>query len=257
MTKWCITFSGAGYHTQTSHVVERAPKMGADRVLIYDDLWLVTHRPEFCKKNKWFFDHVPQRGFGWYIWKPFVILDALNRAEDGDIILYLDGDTYPIQDFSILYEECKKQGIVLFEAVGQSNSHWTKRDCFITMGMDEDRFRFAPHVTGRFALFQKGAENVKPFLDDWLKYVCTHSANTIDPSVLAPEYPEFTEHRSDQSVLSNLSYKYGCRLYREADAFGNSIDRDKELYPQIFEQLGGQSSSHKDCQGSAFRNVND
>jgi len=231
--------------------------MGADRVLIYDDVWLVNHRPEFIQKNKWFFDLVPQRGWGWYTWIPYVMIDALSRAEDGDIILYLDGDTYPITDFSMLYDECKKQGIMLFEAVGQSNSKWTKRDCFIAMGQDENKFRFAPHVTGRFALFQKGAEIVEPFLAEWLKYVCSPKCNTILPSILAPEYPEFEEHRSDQSVLSNLAHKYGCRLYREADAFGNSIDRDKELFPQLFNQVGGESSSYKDCTGSIFRNVND
>lgn len=258
MTKWYITFSGSNYHKQTSYVMERATKMGADKVLIYDDVWLTQYRRDFCQKNKWFFDYPEKRGFGWYIWKPFIILDALRRAESGDIVMYIDGDTYPIHDFSMLYPLCKKQGgVMVFEAVGQCNSRWCKRDCFIVMGQDDPRFRFAPHGCARFMLFEKGLQLPHEFLENWLKYLCIPEANTVAPSHLAPEYPEYVEHRSDQSVMTNLIHRYGLRLFREACQFGSHVTKDKDLFPQLFEQMGGHNPSPTSCEGSMFRNVND
>jgi hypothetical protein len=257
---WYITFSGDRYHIQASNIVKRAPLMGAERVLIYDDIWLHRCRPQFCEQNRWFFDlkQIPMRGAGWYIWKPYIILDALNRVAVGDYILYTDGDTYPIRDFSMLFPLCNSQGgIMVFDCVGQDHQKWCKRDCFIVMGMDEPRWRFVPHVCGRFLVIQKGSDRARQFIEDWLKWVCVPDANTVLPSHLAPEYPEYVEHRSDQSVLTNLAHKYELRLFREACSFGNSSDKDKNLYPQLFEQLGGHNFAPSPCVGSQFRNVND
>ena len=74
------TFSGAMYNDTTRRIIEDAPRFGADAVWVYDDHWLVTHRGGFYSRMRYFFEHHASRGFGWFTWKPFVILDALNRA---------------------------------------------------------------------------------------------------------------------------------------------------------------------------------
>lgn len=251
------TFSGFAYDATTRLIVERAPKMGADEVLVYDDLWLMD--TPLYRDYGWLWNHPDNhghmnRGFGWFAWKPFIMLDALSRCDPGNIVLFIDADTFPIHDFSMLYDECERiGGTMLFSAVGCFNRQWCKRDCFIRMGCDEPRFHDAQHAVARFYLFQKSAPGVDEFLNEWQRFCLDRHATTFDPSTLGPELPGFREHRCEQAILTNLAHKYGHKLYREACQFGAHVDEDKDLYPQLFEQVG--TTTEKLLIGSKYRNV--
>lgn len=258
--RYYSTFSGDFYHDTTQRIVEDAPKFGADKVLVYDDYWLTHCRPDFYRQNEWAWKHHATRGFGWFIWKPFLMLDALSRVNDGDIVLFTDADTYPIQPLNVLYDICAAQGgVMLFDAATCWHRHWCKRDCFIIMGQDEPRYNGAQvqHAVARFFLFQKGPWLVNQFLMEWLAYVVNPLCNTFDKSIYAPEYGEFKEHRCEQAVLTNLAHKYGHKLWREACQYGNQVAYDFDAYPQLFVQEGAHSSGPVRGQGSCFRNVND
>ena len=230
-----ITFSGAEYESTTGLIVDRGPKLGANTVWVYDDLWLTQQ--EFYVQNRWLWDHPHKRGFGWYAWKPFIIADALTRLHRGDIVLYTDADCYPIAPLHPLFEQCKRDGgIMLSASENHRQGDWCKRDCFVVMGQDEARYREAPAGVARFMLFQKGSWRATQFLMEWLAYSVNPLANTFDPSVLAPEHPGFIEHRAEQAIMTNLAHKYGLKLYREACEAGNCANRDRELYGQLFTQ---------------------
>lgn len=262
MKKLLITFSGSAYDETTGITVERAPQMGADEVLVYDDLWLMGQPLFSDPRFEWLYTHKgvgnPNggRGFGWFSWKPYVIAGALRRCDPGDIVLYLDADTYPIAPFGVLYDECaRRDGMMLFSAVGCWNTNWTKRDCLIAMGMDEPKYRDCQHAVARFMLFQAGHPRAHAFLDEWQHWVLDQRCQTFEPSVLAPEYPELREHRTEQSVFTLLAHKYGEKLYREACQFGNSVDADRDLYGQLFEQRS--TIRPKTLDGSAYRNIHE
>lgn len=255
-----ITFSGDAYHETTKKIVEKSPTLGVDEVLVYDDWWLKNDQKEFCKKNKWAFDHHHKRGFGWYIWKPYVIWHALNNAKDGDIVLFTDADTYPVKNLDVLYNICEQDGgVMLFSAAGHNQRNWCKRDCYITMNQDDPKYYDTQHGVARFVLIQKGKKLPMQFIDEWLKFTCTPEANTFDKSVLGPEIPGFIEHRCEQAIMTNLAHKYGFRLYREACQAGEHYSYDKDLFPTLFHQDGTVASKYKNttvpCLGSKFRNV--
>lgn len=256
-TRTYVTFGGEAYDATIQRIVEDAPRFGVHEVRVYDDKWLVE--TEFYKMNRWLWE-IPadpakeRRGFGWYAWKPFVILQELERALPGDIVLFTDGDTYPIGDLSPLFEQCRKDGgIMLFAAEGCLQRHWCKRDMMIAMGQDEPRFLGAQHGTARFMLFEAGDWRAKQFLMEWLAYMLNPLNPTLEPSRLANDYPDFHEHRWDQAVMTNLVHKYGLKLYREADEFGDGTDRDRDIYPTVFKQV--YRSPHNSLNGSRFRNV--
>jgi Glycosyl transferases group 1 len=257
--KICITFGGEVYDGTTALAVLLAPKFGADEYWVYDDYWLVTERRDFYEQNRWLWDHHHKRGFGWYAWKPFILLDAFDRMNDGDVVLYTDADTFPVDNFSVLYETCAKDGgIMLFKAGGNVNrrftqGQWCKRDCFIVMNQDEPKYHAAEAGVARFMLFQKGSWRARQFLMEWLTYCVNTLATTFDPSVLAGEVAGFVEHRTEQAIMTNLAHKYGLRLYREACELGNSFPEDKDLYPQLFSQLNPWDNKTAPCQGSRFR----
>ena len=138
MSNILITFGGHLYDDATRLTVENGPRLGADKVLVYDDKWLTEQ--DFYRVNSWLWDHHHKRGFGWYAWKPFIILNALSMCLPNDVVMYTDGDCYPIKPFGHLFEECHQSGIKLFRASGHLNYKWTKRDAYIVMGLDDPKY---------------------------------------------------------------------------------------------------------------------
>lgn len=264
MKRILAVFGGSAYDRTTARTVEAAPRLGADEVLIYDDYWLRQTSLFADPRFQWLLTHRgvgnphSGRGFGWFSWKPYVIADALSWAADGDVVMYLDADTYPIADFSVLYRECERiGGQMAFMATATAgplrNGDWNKRDCLIQMGMDEPRWREMGTAVARFMLFQRGAPGVAEFLAEWQEYCLDPFCQTFEASVLAPEYPGFREHRTEQAIYTNLVHRRGLKLYREACEFGKDCPQDWDLYPQLFSQVweGGVKSEA----GSRYRNV--
>jgi hypothetical protein len=218
LKRFYITFGGKPYDNQTKLIVERAPQFGADRVIVYDDRWFMAH--DFVKLNRWLSDHPHKRGCLWYSWKPLIIMETMKRMEDGDVVLFTDADCYPVAPFGHLYEQCDLDGgIMLFRAHPHKNYQWCKRDCYIVMAQDEPRYhdRTLDAGVARFCLFQKGPWRAQQFLSEWLTYCINPLATTFDPSVLGREDEGFKEHRTEQAIMTLLAYKYGLKLYPEAD----------------------------------------
>ena len=255
MKKILITFGGDIYDETTKLVVENGLKYGADEVWVYDDLWLTQQ--DFYKQNSYFWEHPHKRGFGWYIWKPFIIWHALQKLEDGDIVMFTDADCYPIANFSILYDICNWDGgIMLFAAETHKQWKWCKRDTYIVMAQDKEEYRDVQAGVARFMLFQKGVWKSTQFLMEWLTYCVNPLANTFDPSVLGTELDGFIEARAEQAIMSNLSYKYKLKLYRELCEGGAGSSRDRDLYQQLFSQV----NPHKikktaEVKGSKYFNI--
>lgn len=259
MKRLYITFSGAAYDETTSRIVEFAPRFGADEVLVYDDAWLMDQ--EFYRLNKWLWTYPDTqdpkrkpRGFGWFCWKPFIILHALERCAPGDIVLYTDADTFPIAPLGALYEECERiGGTMLFNAYGCDHANWCKEDCHLVMGNWPARGH-RDHGVARFMLFQKGHWSVQQFLMEWLTYSINPIATTFDPSWLRADALILHEHRTEQAIMTNLAYKYGHKFYREACQNAATQPEDQDLYPQLFTQVGCHANG-KSLEGSRFRNV--
>lgn len=254
-----ITFSGAAYDVTTEQIARRAPECGADEVRVYDDAWLMG--TEFYRVNKWLWELPGMRGFGWFCWKPFILLHTLDRCESGDVVLFTDGDTFPVSDLRPLRERCIADGgAMVFAAQGCGNRQWVKRDCWDVMAAREIRpgrrrvDTDSPHAVARFMLFQNGPWHVRQFLMEWLTYCVNPLATTFDPSVQT-EASGFEQHRTEQAIYSLLCHKYGYNLYREACQFGNAALANgvDNWYPQTFTQIG--CTSKGGMEGSWWRNV--
>lgn len=263
MRKILITFGGSAYDEITAHVHETFRTFGADEFWVYDDRWLDGH--EFRKLNSWLWDHqgthpnAPKgRGFGWYAWKPLIILDAMSRLQPGDVVCYLDADSVPIANISIVFETAARDGAMLFRASAHQNFRWCKRDTFKVMGLDrfwgrEDQ----PAGCARWAAFKVGDYKSTQLLYEWLTYSINPLATTFDPSVLGDEHPKLEEHRTEQAILTLLALKYGYTLWREADQDGVEFIGQPDQpgdYPQLFRQIQ-KGGPHPLGAGSRFRNV--
>lgn len=163
----------------------------------YDDNWL--------RSTKYFADNrdilVASRGAGFWAWKPEVILDALHRHPT-EQILYLDASTGIKEDPRPFFEH-KNFYIIETKFV---NKHWTKRDCFIRMGCDEEEFWNCNQIWAGVILVTAQMEFL---LHEWKRLCCLREVITDDPNILGlPNLDGFIDHRHDQSILTNLVKYY-------------------------------------------------
>ncbi len=162
------------------------------------------------------------KGLGYWLWKPYIILEAMKNLAEGDIVIYSDCGIEIIKNLNPLIKIAKsKEPIVLFANGNFSKAMWTKRDCFVLMGCDSEQFWESRHCDAAFCLFRKCDISLR-FLNEWLNFaqderILTDLQNTCG----LPNLPEFIEHRWDQSILSLLAQKYNLNLYRMPSQFGN------------------------------------
>ena len=84
-----LTFTNTAYHPPTRILEQAAAFHVFDTILHKTELDI----PEFIEKHSEFIrNHTA--GYGFYIWKPKIILDTLINMEDGDILFYCDSGAH-------------------------------------------------------------------------------------------------------------------------------------------------------------------
>lgn len=121
------------------------------------------------------------------VWKPYIVLELLEKIREGDIILYCDCGPYTI-DVSIepLIKLCVRNRGTLFHQWGEYNAKWTKRDAFVYMGCDTKRYHNAPALQNSWFLIQKNKVTLE-FVKEWLHYnLDERIASYIKPNTCGP-----------------------------------------------------------------------
>ncbi len=181
---------------------------------------------EFVKKNALHFKS--KRGGGYWVWKPYIILESLLNAEYGDWVMYVDSGLALMKDVNILFDYFSdfKEDIFLFQNHGLPNQVWTKRDCFHLMGCNNEHFYFRDQVNAAVQLYRKSDAAIK-FVFDYLSYCEDFQVVSDRENIHTDNFLSFKEHRHDQSVLTNLAYLNSIPMYRNPTQFGNHL-LDKE-----------------------------
>lgn len=178
------------------------------------------------------------RGFGYWKWKPLILLDVISQLNDNDIVAYIDSGNCIVSNLDYIFNKCNEQSIVLFdnrdgnyERTTHKNKTWTKRDCFVMMDCDTEQYYNAPQVDASYQFYKKTPETIN-FLNEYNKYCSNENVISDLPNITKDNLPEFKDHRHDQSILSLLAVKYNIPLLPEPSEWGNYLtDRP---YPQLF-----------------------
>lgn len=218
MKKFFITFGGPyqNYHEAVERLCKQAKEFNVfDEIIGYTEKDLQNDE-EFWGKHKDFISKNP-RGYGYWLWKPYLILKKLKEMNEGDSLLFLDcGCELNIngkERFLTFFEKIKNKLIMGTGTCGSSNDlNYTKNDLTKFCGMENDIKLGMDHMQPGQILLIKCDIIVKLYTEYY--EIGSNNYNLIDDSPsITPNYHKFIEHRHDQSVLSLLTKKYNLINY--------------------------------------------
>jgi hypothetical protein len=152
-------------------------------------------------------DLFSSRGYGYWTWKPFIVLELMKKLNDGDILIYADiGCEFSIQGqqkFNLYKEMVKKIKILAWETNnGFSELSWSKRELIDHLNL-QDNLLHQEQIAATFFMVYKCPDTVN-IISEWVKYSKYNNYIFINDKTLLFQYDEFIDHRHDQSILSLL-----------------------------------------------------
>jgi hypothetical protein len=184
---------------------------------------------EFIEKNADIFS-LP-RGGGYWMWKPYIIREILNLIEPGSLLFYIDSSYRFLAPFDEWTQYVDRHDIMVWKNKPNEPFYpmkqWCKMDVMEIYQIPDDM-----EICWAGAMLLKNTLYVRSLVDEWLKS-CTYQNITDSPSVI-PNYPEFIEHRHDQSLLSCVLFRFNVPLhFLSSDVLHNNRvpvinDRPKE-----------------------------
>lgn len=186
---------------------------------------------EFLNKNNKIL--LSNRGGGYWLWKPYIILDMLNKLDDNDYLIYMDSGANLISDPSNYLELIDEKGILAFSMV-QKTSKWTKGDCFYFLDK-ELKFKDTNQLQGTYIFFKKNKYSLN-FVKMWLNYCTNENLITDLPNIYMNNLSDFIDHRHDQSIFSLLAYKENILNIPQIDQY--CVEHGYDLNRKIINRHG-------------------
>jgi len=187
-----------------------------DEIKIYNE----NDLPDYIKSNiKTNIEKYGGRGYGYWCWKPYMILNELKQLNDNDILIHLDAHCFlenienKLDEYFDLLQTMEKPLLVGYCWYGNDLQYNTKK--LISYVETELNYNFSyDELSQRQAesgiLFMRKNKFIvdlitlwDKLLNDGIEFV---SDNYNDKEL---NYPEFIDHRHDQALLSLL-----CKYYK-------------------------------------------
>lgn len=192
----------------------------------FDDKKLAKKYPFFWQEHESFIQS-NKRGFGYWIWKPFLVLQCLEEMKEGEGLLYLDGGCHlNLNEGSILklknyFHTAEKTGMLVtqlfdgqfgFESLSEKS--WTKKELLDLLEVSEPNRSSGQFQSGIIFVINN-SEN-RRLIANWLDLCQTNNYGFLTGNSLVEQnYSSFVEHRFDQSIFSALAKNNGISGFRD------------------------------------------
>jgi hypothetical protein len=161
-----------------------------------------------------------KRGFGYWLWKPYLILNTMNQLKDGEILLYLDCGcelAFSERKYLLDYIEIVKKDKIIGSDTKCIEKVWNKRDLIEFLDMNKDEYlNTTQNQAGALLIFV--CDETRELIKEWYHLSCDYH-NIDDSSSILPNCLEFKEHRHDQSIFSLLTKKYNLFSTTHIDTY--------------------------------------
>lgn len=213
------SYATARFEGVRSDLVESAKRFGFENIHSHDEAELKS--TDFYTNNKTLLDEVC--GAGFWVWKPFFILQDLEKLKFGEVLFYCDAGCKFLSSPAPLIKIALEAELVLFDARPLKNRQFTKRACFTLMACDSPQYHEA-HTVIATTLIIKKTQRTVDFIKEWLSFCI--NPRIVDSSRHQTDLPElsgFLQHRCDQAVLSLLACKHKINTFRNPSKWGNYL----------------------------------
>jgi hypothetical protein len=154
-----------------------------------------------------------RRGYGYWMWKSYLIQRELERLAFGDILIWADAGVVlnpkaerRLQEYIAMAMQ-SPSGVVAFQE-SYPERIYTKGDVFKHFGvLGNPEYTDTPQFWGGVLIICKKPSSTQ-LIDAWWSTAKNVHDLITDRRSLTPNYPEFIENRHDQSVLSMLLKQY-------------------------------------------------
>jgi hypothetical protein len=197
---WLISYANEGIYikNQNNLVMSASLHQVFDVIMSYQ-----PHNidPEYYEKHKTILSQ--RRGGGYWLWKPYFILQTLKMMPEDDILLYVDSSGVFRDGIYDLLDIAKEHDITVFPNF-HSNRSLIKKSVIDKMVDGDESYLDKMQLDGSTILLRNTAKS-RAIIEQWLKYSEDSELLTDTPSI--NEYPDFQDHRHDQAILSLMYHK--------------------------------------------------
>lgn len=209
-----LTFAKGPFIESQDKLKNHLQNIGIKNIILYSDSDLpINFLDEFKNYLK-----LP-RGYGYWIWKPFLILQELKKLNSDEILIYMDSTDLPEKIFfEIVYDHFISNDILLLNR-GYNHGQWTKRDCFVLMDCDFPEYYSETQLEAGILGLKNTERNIH-LINEWFHYMKNPNILTDIPNICGkPNIDNFQDHRHDQSILTNIAIQKKIKSFR----FNNNI----------------------------------
>ena len=220
-----ITFTDKNMTRAAELCRDSALRNGCDTSTIYTYDML---SPEFRLSNSDILS--AERGAGYWVWKPQIILQEFDRSEPDDVVFYTDAGVEFVGDARCL-SYAMDDHCMLFHNM-YWHHEWCKGDA---MGLI-DNYTPTYQIQASAMLFKYTPLSIHT-VSEWL-HKCTEPGMIDDSPSKSPNYKGFQEHRHDQAILTSLTIGKIKYHWWPASYCGGQFTypkyNDRDTYPIIF-----------------------
>jgi hypothetical protein len=190
--------------------------------------WNEGNIPEFIGKHQNHFVQFKKRGFGLWMWKPYIILKKISQIKDGEYLLYIDAGSHlningkkKFLQYLELLKDDKNHVIAWQTNQNYKGKFYVKADCVYAYFPQFYEHDFTTYYAG--ALLLKKSAFTQRLIQDWLA-LC-EKTNFLDPSSSQtyPDPPFFIGQDADNGLLNLVMGKF----IAQHEEFGKIIS----IYP--------------------------
>lgn len=201
-------------------------KEQAESLNVFDEIRFFTQKDlgkDFRQKyGRYLFPY--SRGFGYWAWKPYLLLKTLTELDEGDILVYADlgcffnpkGRERMLEYFDMIEKSAK--GILGFRSYEISTNgmpentyyeyQYTKGDILDYFGVrDNEAYTQTTQFEATVIFFRRTDTSVK-FVQEWLDTIYQDRTLITDKPSRSSDLAGFIDNRHDQSIYSILAKKY-------------------------------------------------
>jgi hypothetical protein len=221
MDLFFLSFADSRYKRSLARIAQQARRFNIfDGITVADESLLeVNFRNKFKEKLR-----AGTRGYGYWCWKPQIIIQELEKLSDDDMLLYVDAGCHlnhrGIDRLLDYFEALRnsKTGILAFQAkkpvsplahdgrqlFNFPNYMWTKGDLLDYFGVRENQHILKSQSIGAGIILFRKCQNSINILKQWRETI-DHDFSLIDDSASRSSNPSgYIEHRHDQAIFSIL-----------------------------------------------------